>query len=74
MHLLIDGSGLNPGLQFFGLVQFDGISTIIGYSMSNPFNTCILNIWFSNTLKKTFSNEPELIVTHSTKSSTLYYF
>ena len=29
----------------FGLVRFYGISTIVGYSMSNPLYTYILNIY-----------------------------
>ena len=29
----------------FGLVVFYGISTIVGYLMSNPLYTYILNIW-----------------------------
>ena len=29
-------------------VWLDGISTIIGYLMPNPFYTYILNIWFQN--------------------------
>ena len=30
---------------WFGLVGFDGISTIVGYLMPNPFSTHILNIY-----------------------------
>ena len=29
-----------------GLVGFYGISTIVGYLMSNPLYTCILNIYY----------------------------
>ena len=31
-----------------GLVWFYGISTIVGYLMSNPVYSYILNIWFVN--------------------------
>ena len=27
------------------MIWFDGISTIVGYSMPNPLYTCILNIY-----------------------------
>ena len=32
-------------LKLFGLVRFDGISTIVGYLMPNPPYTYILNIY-----------------------------
>ena len=33
------------GLVWFGLVGFDGISNIVGYSMPNPLYTYILDIY-----------------------------
>ena len=41
------------------LVEFYGISTIVGYLMPNPVFTYILNIWFINTFcRDTQLNEP----------------
>ena len=34
---------------WFGLVEFHGISTIVGYLMPNSIFTYILNIWFVST-------------------------
>ena len=32
--------------DWFGLLGFYGISTIVGYLMPNPLYTYIMNIWF----------------------------
>ena len=45
----------------FGLFWFYGISTIVGYLMSNSVYTYTLNIWFVNLFLITFLNEHELI-------------
>ena len=36
----------------YGLIWLNGMSTIVGYSMSDSFMTNILNIWFLNIFDK----------------------
>ena len=52
---------------WFGLVGFYCISTIIGYSMSNPLYTYILDMICKHILLITFSNKCELIFLHTVK-------
>ena len=46
----------------FGLIGFYSISTIVGYLMPNPLDTCILNIYkiCKHMLEITFLNKPDI--------------
>ena len=48
-------------LELHWLVGFYGISTLVGYSMPNPFYTYSSNMISKHILLVTFLNKPELI-------------
>ena len=48
--------------EWFGLVWFDGISTIVGHLMPNTLYTSISNMICKHILLITFLNKPQLIL------------